>query len=377
MADLIVVFFIKVEPRTDICQVIIPDKDMKILQSTGVLGLLNVQEPCVIMGTSLAGSNATPSAAEEVLSKCKIPARVTTEEEELTHRKVSETSVKDKDKIAEGQKIELQQRKRLDSDDIKIIEDGNVGATGDSKGSVGTSKVLNEVQLQGKESTADQVQEKSVDDSEVCSEKDNNVVKNEQDLASQDASSAATSVDETEDITEHAQRSTEDTSKSRPVVSSGAESFKAKRLRLDQITGKLSIQRQTQITAKREVIKQKIDHLKTEEITKCTHGSPQSYQRISPNPPPYPCVTTPTPRMAPQYVDRYPAPTLLTYGPPTQCTGPCCAYHPSGNSYPPVSSCGYHLSSGGLPRETYVVYGPGGQTSFPVIAPTISSSPCK
>ena len=368
MADLIVVFFIKVEPKTDICQVIIPDKDMKILQSTGVLGLLNVQEQCVIMGTSLAGSNATPSAAEEVLSKCKIPARVTTEEEELTHRKVSEASVKDKDKIAEGQQIEPQQRKRLDSDDIKIVGDKNVGATGDNKGSVGTSKVLNEVQLQGKKSTADQVQEKSVDDSEVCSEKDNNVVKNEQDLASQDG---------TEDITEHAQRSTEDTSKSKPVVSSGAESFKAKRLRLDQITGKLSIQRQTQITAKREVIKQKIDHLKTEEITKCTHGSPQSYQRISPNPPPYPCVTTPTPRMAPQYVDRYPAPTLLTYGPPTQCTGPCCAYHPPGNSYPPVSSCGYHLSSGGLPRETYVVYGPGGQTSFPVIAPTISSSPCK
>lgn len=370
---------------------IIPDKDMKILQSTGVLGLLNVQEPCVIMGTSLAASSATPSAAEEVLSKCKIPARVTTEEEELSHRKVSESDTKHvRDNVTEGEKIDQTEGQELQGknlDGMNILKDGSLGVTEDSKGSLGISKDLNETKLiqnteivEKEKLTSGQKQEcpeKSVDGSEDSCEKDTNVVKTEQDLAGQEGSSAGTYVDETEDTSEHAQTTAEDTTKSKPVVSSGAESFKAKRLRLDQITGKLSIQRQTQITAKREVIKQKLDHLKTEEITKCTHGSPQGYQRMSPNPPPYPCVSTATSRMPPQYVDRYPAPTLLTYGPPPQCTGPCCTYHPPGNSYPPVSSCGYHLSPGGLPRETYVVYGPGGQTSFPVIAPTIPTPPCK
>ena len=372
---------------------------MKILQSTGVLGLLNVQEPCVIMGTSLADSNTTTSAAEEVLSKCKIPARVTTEEKPvvLSPRENSKSDAKQtfgKDKIKEkpnpDEKSPSQQeglsKKKPKSVSNEVVKDGSSAATLDGKGSEGTSKDLKESHIEKglgvKEDIStrknEEIGEKFVEQTksvlkheESCSEKSKSVV--EEDVESQH--DALKSVNEPEETTEQAQKSVEDSTKGKPQAS-GVNSFKAKRLRLDQITGKLSIQRQTQMTAKREVIKQKIDNLKSEEITKSTRVSPPGYQQISPNPPPYPCVSAPAPRMNPQYVERYPAPTLLTYGAPNQCTGPCCAY-PPGNSYPPPSSCGYCISPGGMPRETYVVYGPGGQTSYPVMGPTITPAPCK
>ena len=367
---------------------------MKILQSTGVLGLLNVQEPCVIMGMSLAGSNTTPSAAEEVLSKCKIPARVTTEEEHTesdAKQCLGKEKITDKQRADETHPSERDElpEKKLNSDEIEVLKNRNRVASLDSKDkSVGTLKEshieeclevkqdVDNIALEKETSlTAQECSEQTKHAGESCSQKDKDVVKIDDNLTSHDDDDASTSisVNETEEMTEHAQ--TEDGAKSKPHAS-GGDSFKAKRLRLDQITGKLSIQRQTQIIAKREVIKQKLDHLKSEEVTKSTHVSPQSYQQLSPNPPPYPCVSAPAPRMTPQYVERYPAPTLLTYGAPTQCTGPCCVY-PPGNPYPPASSCGYCLSPGGLPRETYVVYGPGGQTSYPVIGPTITPAPCK
>ncbi|CAB4028027.1 PHD finger 20 1 [Paramuricea clavata] len=358
------------------------------------------------MGSSLAASNTSPSAAEEVLSKCKIPARVTTEEEEKAppREKSSESDAKQAlRKVTEKQKVDDPLESsgisgtKLDSAHETLLKNenreaslDNKGSVAASKGSVGTSKDFKEAHIEEslgvkqdaivieneKSLTVQECPEqtKSIHkhDDEICSEKDESPVK--RDLACQDDAGTSKYVSETEETTEHAQKSTDDATKSKPHAP-GVDSFKAKRLRLDQITGKLSIQRQTQITAKREVIKQKLDHLKSEEITKSSRVSPQSYQQMSPNPPPYHCVSAPTPRMPPQYVERYPAPTLLTYGAPTQCTGPCCTY-PPGNSYPPVSSCGYHLSPGGLPRETYVVYGPGAQTYHPVIAPTITSAPC-
>ena len=362
---------------------------MKMLKNTGVLGLLNVQESCdeITGGSSAESDTCTPSAAEEVLSKCEIPGKITAEETELTHVKTLPRNTRqtlNKKGLERQHLLKGDELSENDSDDKKQTKESVVSPM-DSKGSVGTSQdvkgldieeslgIKEDKEVEKEKDMKDQIEEsqeqtKSLEN-EISLEKDAIKIEDEDD-------DSCTCVKETEEDTEHAQKSTEDGTKNKTPVA-GPNSFKAKRLRLDQITGKLSMQRQTQITAKREVIKQKIDkNLKSEEITKSTHVSPQTYQQISPNPPPYPCVSAPTPRIPPQYVERYPPPTLLTYAGPTQCTGPCCAY-PPGNSYPPASSCGYHLSPGGLPRETYVVYGPGGQTSYPVITPTITSVPCK
>jgi hypothetical protein len=347
---------------------------MKILQSTGVLGLLNVQEPCVIMGTSLADSNTSTSAAEEVLSKCKIPGRVTTEEKPimLSSHKKSEKGETPVQKCEPSKKKSKSKALPKNVGTTLDTEEGSVGTSKDSKESRSeeTSEVKQDIVKLEKEEFVEGTK-CLLQHEESCSEKDKSVI--DEDVGSQH--DVSKSGHEPEETTEHAQKSADDVTKTK-AQTSGGNSFKAKRLRLDQITGKLSIQRQTQITAKREVIKQKLDNLKSEEITKSTHVSPPSYQQISPNPPPYPCVSAPAPRMTPQYVERYPAPTLLTYGAPTQCTGPCCAY-PPGSSYPPASSCGYCLSPGGVPRETYVVYGPRTQTSYPVMAPTITRPSCK
>ena len=168
-------------------------------------------------------------------------------------------------------------------------------------------------------------------------------------------------------------KSNEVAAKSKPLVV-GSEVFKAKSMRLDQITGKLSIQRQTQISAKRDVIKQKLDNLKTEEISKNIASS--SYQQLSPNSiSPFQSIPNPPPRITPPFVERYPPPSLLTYA-PSHCTGPCCAY-PSGGA------SGFHLSPGGLPpqvdypgscRDSYLVYqGTSAQPGYPIR----SRAPCK
>ena len=145
------------------------------------------------------------------------------------------------------------------------------------------------------------------------------------------------------------------------------KTFKAKRLRLDQITGKLSIQRQTQISAKREVIKQRIDSLKTEEISK--NMAPSGKQLSSPTPVSlFPSVQIPPPRLTPPYVERYPAPSLLSYPPSSHCSCPSCTYSTGAGSY--------HLSPGGLPphveypgsKQEYLLYGAGPQQSYPVMA---------
>ncbi|XP_028406009.1 PHD finger protein 20-like protein 1 isoform X2 [Dendronephthya gigantea] len=369
---------VQVDQRTDIQQVIIPDKDMKILQTTGVLGLLNVQEPCVILGTSLAGSTTATSAAEEVLSKCKIASKVTTELEEVSHHGKALKTKKNQGSSQAGKDVDtrLQEKAELSktTPDPKQPKDRNKGESVDAVGCVDTSKGIKNQALDDKdiESTTLDKEEKNLktgDSGEIAVEKPIP----EQLSATEDDTSSNVDERDKDDTSEHAQKS-DQSSKGKPQTL-GAESFKAKRMRLDQITGKLSIQRQTQITAKREEIKQKLDHLKSEEMTKTSHITPQTYQKTSPNPPPYPRVSAPAPRLPPQYVERYPPPSLFTYGAPPQCTGPCCTY-PPGNSYPPASTAGYHLSPGGLPRETYVVYGPGTQASFPVIAPTLAHPPC-
>lgn len=351
---------------------------MKILQTTGVLGLLNVQEPCVILGTSLAGSTATTSAAEEVLSKCKIPSKITTELEEISDgkavRKKKNHCSSQKGKDVETSVVEKAELSKT-SPDPNLQKVGNKGGSVDAVGSVTTLKGIKNQSLDNRGIVSTTIG-KGEDSLKKGNSGEITLKKGvpEQPPASEDDTLCNVDERDKDDTSEQGQKS-EQSSKGKSQTS-GAESFKAKRLRLDQITGKLSIQRQTQITAKREEIKQKLDHLKSEELTKSTHMPSQTYQKTSPNPPPYPRVSAPAPRLPPQYVERYPPPSLLTYGAPPQCTGPCCTY-PPGNSYPPVSTAGYHLSPGGLPRETYVVYGPGTQASFPVIAPTLTHPPCK
>jgi hypothetical protein len=254
-----------VDRKTDICQVIIPDKDMKILQNIGVLGLLNVQEPCVIVGSSLAASNTTPSAAEEVLSKCKIPARVTTEEEEKVFpreessegdakqalRKVTEKQNVDETRPLESSGIS---ETKLDSAHERLLKNenreaslDNKGSVAASKGSVGTSKDFKEahieeplgvkqdaVVLENEKSLTVQEcpeQTKSIHkhDDEICSEKDESPVKH--DLASQDDAGTSKSVSETEETTEHAQKSTDDATKSKPHAS-GVDLYKNKVLNI-------------------------------------------------------------------------------------------------------------------------------------------------
>lgn len=388
---------------------IMPDKDMKMLQSTGVLGLLNVQEPCVISGSSPAESETPLSASEVVLSKCAVPSKVTIEERKtvLNRRKTSENAPKyasSKAKIVEGQareeignlKPELESLDKAVRKGERVDNKRSLSTRKDNKGSLHISVANNKGQLStvkdrkgsyiegllGIRENIVALEKEKIGVLRECREPaksshkhdvDTSLVKNvKTDLAKDTETGCSEVIYVKEDPMEQA--CPENPNKSKPLPS-GVESYKAKKLRLDQITGKLSIQRQTQMTAKREVIKQKLDHLKSEEIVKSAHLSPQSYHQISPDPPPYTIVSGPPPRMTPQYVERYPAPTLLTYTAPTQCTGPYCSYQP-GNSYRPATSCGYRMNSGGLPPEAYVVYGPGTQP-YPVLPPSIASAPCK
>ncbi|XP_046839129.1 PHD finger protein 20-like protein 1 isoform X2 [Xenia sp. Carnegie-2017] len=370
---------VEVDSKTDIHQVIVADEDMKILQSSGVLGLLNVQEPCDIQDKSSVSPRASCTAAEEVLSKCQLPSEVTVNVKKVNKRS---TRYKYKEKLVVDEKKMIIDNKNTspskvehrsnDNEDLgksklskvlkhvsKIESDGLLGCSESNN-----SKITNVDELLGSSESNNTNLKR--DDKTDIEEKKSNDFKSQRKLFISDGSVADSS-----DVTIADKAKGGNSIKDK---SPHKDAFKAKKQRLDQITVKLSNQRQTQITAKHEVIKKKLDHLKSEEINnRSAHASPQNYQPVSPNPPTYSHMSAPAHRISPQYMERYPAPAIISYGPPTQCTSPCYTY-PPGSGYPPGNSCQYQL--GGVPCETYVVYGPGSQPSFPVITSSNSSSQC-